>query len=221
MHPYLTPLRQSFDAHRNSTNAVAMKAYMKGRYEYFGIKATDRRQLMRDFLSRYGLPERTEANAIIRELWSMPERELHYVAQEIAEKVYKKYEPGDLALLKYLATHNSWWDTVDFIASHLMGKFFKQHPHLTHKTCEQWLASDNMWLQRCVLLFQLKYKRDTDTALLFDAIRQLKDHPDFFIRKAIGWVLREYSKTDAAAVEDFLTQIKLSNLSVREASKYL
>ncbi|MCB0429264.1 MAG: DNA alkylation repair protein, partial [Flavobacteriales bacterium] len=99
--------------------------------------------------------------------------------------------------------------------------YFKQHPKNITGATQEWMNSGNLWLQRCVLLFQLKYKKATDMELLFDTIRELKDHKDFFIRKAIGWVLREYSKTDAHAVAAFLETIELSPLSIREASKYL
>ena len=89
------------------------------------------------------------------ELWSQPQRELHYVAQELAKKYIKNQDPSDIELYEYMVTHKSWWDTVDFIAAHLMGGYFKTYPELRASFCEKWLNSGHMWLQRCAILFQL------------------------------------------------------------------
>ena len=127
----------------------------------------------------------------------------------------------DIVFFEWMAKHNAWWDTIDFIAPKLMGEYFKQFPDERKKWINKWLVSDNFWLQRCAILFQLKYKQETDLGLLADIIQKLSSSEEFFIRKAIGWVLREYAKTDPVWVRAFVANHELSNLSRREAMKYL
>ena len=115
----------------------------------------------------------------------------------------------------------SWWDTVDLIAGKQIGYHLRQHPQLIDPSVGKWLNSGNLWLQRTALLFQLKYKQNTDTALLLKVIDRLKDSDEFFLQKAIGWILREYSKTDAAWVCKVVDQKELAPLSAREALKWL
>lgn len=115
----------------------------------------------------------------------------------------------------------SWWDTIDVIAPKILGSWFKRYPEHIKPTITRWLKSDNIWLQRSCVLFQLKYKEKTNTQLLSSVIDQLKDSKEFFLRKSIGWVLREYAKTDAEFVKDFVNSRELSPLSRREATKHL
>jgi len=111
---------------------------------------------------------------------------------------------------------------VDGLAGWLIGDLFKRHPGLILPTTRDWMDSGNIWLQRSCLLFQLKYKRDTDLDLLFGFIATLSDHKSFWIRKAIGWILREYSKTDPSTVQKFVdAHPGLSGLSKREALKVI
>lgn len=120
-----------------------------------------------------------------------------------------------------MIVEKSWWDTIDFIAVNLVGPYFKQYPDQIPTVTQGWMASQNIWLQRTCILFQLKYKNNVDLVLLDGFIQQLKDSREFFIRKAIGWMLREYSKTDADFVIQYLKDNKLSGLSEREALKWL
>jgi 3-methyladenine DNA glycosylase AlkD len=221
IHPYFEALHDLFEEHADSENAFQMKKYMKERFEYWGIKSPLRRELIRDFLKANGKPEAEELPEIVKALWQMPQREFHYFAQELAEKFVKNAGKDFLELIEYLITTKSWWDTVDFIATHLAAKFFRQYPEMIYEVSARWMNSGNMWLQRSALLFQLKYKTNTDTELLFSYIRQLSGSKEFFIRKAIGWTLREYSKTDAQAVLQFLDETELSPFSQREALKWL
>ena len=115
----------------------------------------------------------------------------------------------------------SWWDTVDRIASRLVGFYFREHKELIEPYTEKWMYYGNMWLQRTALLFQLKYKKETDTDLLFGYIQALAESPEFFIQKAIGWALREYSKTAPKTVKQFVDSTLLAPLSKREALKII
>ena len=120
-----------------------------------------------------------------------------------------------------MITHKSWWDTVDFIAANLVGPYFKSFPGQREKITGKWLSSNNMWLQRSVLLFQLKYKDSLDTDFLADTIHSLTGSEEFFINKAIGWILREYSKTNPQWVRQFVQATSLHPLSKREGLRLI
>ena len=122
-------------------------------------------------------------------------------------------------LMEYMIVKKSWWDTVDHAASDLTGPYFKLFPEQIIKITGRWNGSDNFWLQRSSIMFQKKYRKDTDTLLLSKYILLHTDSKEFFIQKAIGWALREYGKTDQAWVKRFVQQNKLSPLSKREALK--
>jgi 3-methyladenine DNA glycosylase AlkD len=140
---------------------------------------------------------------------------------DLLDKYKKQLEVDDIVWIEKLIVTKSWWDTVDILATHLAGEYFKKHKNKIDLITNQWNNSDNIWLQRSSLLFQLKYKQNTNVFLLENYILNLKESKEFFIRKSIGWILREYSKTNPAWVIQFLQKNELSNLSVREASKYL
>jgi 3-methyladenine DNA glycosylase AlkD len=123
--------------------------------------------------------------------------------------------------LDWLLINKSWWDTVDTIASHLVGSHFQRHPEQIAVYTERWTLSDNLWLKRTALLFQLGYKKLTDVERLFTYISLCKDSEELFIRKAIGWALRGLSKTDPQVVIGFVQQQTLSPLSQREALKVI
>ena len=123
--------------------------------------------------------------------------------------------------LQRCITTKSWWDTVDMLATHIIGSFYLRYPNETMAFIERWRDQDNMWLRRTTLLFQLKYKQNTDVPLLFSLIKENKSDNEFFIQKAIGWVLREYSKTNPEAVMEFIDSEKLQGLAKREGLKWL
>jgi 3-methyladenine DNA glycosylase AlkD len=154
-----------------------------------------------------------------------PERELHYLAQELLGKVANKQinEKEDILFLEYLVLNNSWWDSVDFIAPKLMKIYFDKFPEERNKKVEGWIASENIWLQRSAVLLHLKQKEGVDLPFMFQTILRLNDTKEFFVDKAIGWVLREHSKKRKTEIQAFVDKhgSKLSNLSIREGSKYL
>jgi 3-methyladenine DNA glycosylase AlkD len=116
----------------------------------------------------------------------------------------------------------SWWDTVDDIAANLVGMLLLDHPELV-QAMDDWIQDEFLWIRRTALIFQLKYKQQTDCTRLFGYCTTVMHERDFFIRKAIGWALRQYSKTDPIAVKQFIQthQHALSPLSVKEGSKYV
>ncbi|REE91395.1 DNA-7-methylguanine glycosylase [Paenibacillus taihuensis] len=219
---YCKDIEALLRSHANGEAAEAMSAYMRGLFPFLGIRTPERTSLTKQFMKENGVPSGEELEKVVRELWAMPEREFHYTAMMLMEKRKKDLRPEDAPLLEFIVTTNSWWDTVDLIASHLVGTLFAKHPEMVKPYTEKWMEeSDNLWLRRTAILFQLGYKAKTDAPLLFDLIRRTAHEEDFFIRKAIGWALREYGKTDAVAVKQFVAETELSPLSVREALKHI
>ncbi len=223
MNNYLSALQEKFEQNRDVHNAGFMKNYMKGQYEYFGIKSPLRRELSKAFLNNSGLPDDDTIEEVVKEAWEQPEREYQYFAMDLLNKVAKKAEICRVDLYEYLIQNKSWWDTVDFIAINLVGEHFKRFPTIIVPYTEKWMDSQNIWLQRTAVLYQLKYKKDTDLTLLTSYIERLFGSREFFINKAIGWILREYSKTDADWVIGYVkyNETNLAGLSKREALKWL
>ena len=219
---YSNLLQKTFHENSNPTRAKQQAKYMKDRFAFYGLTSPERRKLQTPFLVKEYLPEKEEAFTIVKELWSKPKRELHYFAQELTHKYQKQVAISDIELYEHLIVNNSWWDTVDFIAANLVGNYFKHFPNQREIIINKWMHSGNIWLQRTCLIFQLKYKQNTDTKILSNCINQLLGSNEFFINKAIGWALREYSKIDANWVIDFVANHnQLANLSKREALRIL
>ena len=221
MKDFLKTLKLEFESNKNPKIAKEQKAYMRNQFEFLGIKTPIRREIQKPFLVKEYLPPKEELSKLIKILWEKPEREFHLFGQELVFKYIKKFEKKDINLLEYMVVHKSWWDTVDFIAAKLMGVFFKKFPEERVICVDKWLKSGNIWLQRSALLFQLKYKQDTDTELLTSTINSLLGSKEFFINKAIGWVLREYSKTNPEWVESYVYQTELHSLSRKEALRII
>jgi 3-methyladenine DNA glycosylase AlkD len=218
---YTDKLEALLRAHCSEVDAAAMSAYMRDQFPFLGIRNPQRVALTKQFWKEHGYPKGAEGVKVAEELWALPEREFHYTALQLLTQLRKDAEKEHIHLLEHMVVTNSWWDSVDPIADHLIGVHLQKYPDLIPTYVEKWLSSDHMWLQRTAILFQLKYKQRTDVPLLFRCIRRMADSEEFFIRKAIGWALREYSKTDAAAVQTFVAETELSPLSVREALKVI
>jgi len=220
---YISSLTKTFAEHSNSENAVSMQKYMKNKFKFFGIKSTLRRELSKDFLKKEDLPDFENIGVIVRELWSLPQRELQYFAMELLFKYSKVLQEDDYKLFEFMIINKSWWDTVDFIAAKIVGSHFLMYPTLRGAISKKWINADDIWLNRTGILFQLKYKGKTNEEMLYSYILQHSNSSEFFIRKAIGWSLREYSKTDSESVTKFvqINENQLSSLSIREALKHI
>ncbi|RAK06352.1 DNA-7-methylguanine glycosylase [Halanaerobium saccharolyticum] len=216
---YLEQIRSSLTSQADPEKAEAMASYMRDQFPFYGLRAAERRKILRKYMRQENRPGYTQLETVIKKLWQLPEREFQYFAQELILKYQNEYTEDIISLFEYMITHKSWWDTVDHIAKKLVGEYFKIFPHKRDQKIKSWLDSDNIWLQRTALLFQLGYKEETDAQLLFDIIEELKEIDEFFIQKAIGWALREYSKTEPIAVVKFANTHQLSTLSEREALK--
>ncbi|MCH2199106.1 MAG: DNA alkylation repair protein [Flavobacteriales bacterium] len=218
---YLKKLESAFRSAANEENAAGMEAYMKDQFSFLGIKSPERKAIQQDYFRASERPQIQDLRLVILYLWELDEREFQYCAQELFHKYSKQLDPSHIELIEDIVLSKPWWDTIDFIASNIIGTLFQRHPEIIQSVTEQWMNSEDMWLQRCCLLFQLKYKNDFDVALLESFILRLNDHPEFFIRKAIGWSLRQLSKFAPESVNRIISEIPLSPLSVREGSKYL
>jgi 3-methyladenine DNA glycosylase AlkD len=221
MHSYIKPLVQLFESHSNVANAGPMAKYMRNQFPFLGIKSPERRTLAARFFREYGSPQLQELPLIIVSLWELPEREYQYFAVDLLDKRLKQLSVDYIGLLEQLITDKSWWDTVDGIATNLAGGLLRIYPGERDRYINSWRLSDNFWLRRTAILFQLNYKQETDAGLLYRIISENSDSPEFFIQKAIGWALREFSKTDSASVTEFVAQTELPSLSRREALKWL
>lgn len=221
MTAFINTLELEFAQHANRKIALEQKAYMRNQFEFHGIKSTERREIQKPFFIKEFLPEKEELDNIVKSLWEKPQRDYQYFSQELAFKYVNQLEKKNIKLFEYMVTHKSWWDTVDFIAAKLMGEYFKKFPEQRAATIKKWLNSNNIWLQRSALLFQLKYKENLDTVLLSSVINSLLGSKEFFINKAIGWILREYSKTNPKWVLEFANKTALSNLSRKEALRLI
>ncbi|MBT8305462.1 MAG: DNA alkylation repair protein [Maribacter sp.] len=221
MKDFIESLTLEFERNSNTLIAAGQKAYMRNQFDFFGIKSPLRREIQKPFLVRSYLPPKNELEQIVKTLWSKPQREYQLYAQELVFKYTKLFDKNDIKLLEFMVTHKSWWDTVDYIAVKLIGSYFNRFPEQLDDYIEKWLESNNIWLQRCCLLYQLKSKNNMDMQRLGYIIQSLLGTHEFFINKAIGWVLREYSKTNPKWVWEFVKNNDLSKLSQREALRLM
>lgn len=218
---YIEKMQAILTAHANDENAFHMEKYMRNQFMFLGIKTPLRKKLTQQFFKETKIKEEDFQPEFVRSLWQSIEREYQYVAMDYIGLSLKKLRKEDLFLLEELITTKSWWDTADMLAQKAVGKIASDHPEVISEIIEEWNKSENMWLQRSALLFQLKYKEHTDEKLLYRFINDHASSKEFFIQKAIGWVLREYSKTNPDSVKQFISRNQLAKLSVREGSKYL
>lgn len=216
---YLNQIRCSLASQADPEKAEGMASYMRDQFPFYGLQAAERRKALRKYIKQDQRPKFRQLKTVVKKLWQLPEREFQYFAQELVLKYQKEYTKEIIDLFEYMLTNKSWWDTVDQIAKKSVGKYFQLFPAERDPKIREWLESGNIWRQRTALLFQLGYKEETDAQLLFDVIEELKNIDEFFIQKAIGWALREYSKLEPLAVVKFANTHQLSALAEREALK--
>lgn len=221
MHPYAQAIQSLLSSHANPENAAPMKRYMRDQFEYLGIKSPQMGELFKGYYTEHGLPALEDLDAIVQDLWSLPQREYQYAATGLIGRLEKGLPEDFISTLEYLLVTKSWWDTVDTITGGTLGVHFKRFPKTRKKYIAKWRKSDNFWLRRATLVFQLNYKQDTDFDLLCELIRENLGSKEFFINKAIGWALRQYTRVDPQAVRKFVAETPLHPLSAREALKWL
>lgn len=206
-------------AARNADKAQQMSAYMKNNFRFLGIPTPARRTICKAFLKEHKQDETIDWSFVFT-CFEMPEREFQYLGIEYIAMFKKQLVPPDIIHIEKLIQTTSWWDSVDgFIG--IVGELVMAYPELKKRTIPNWIESENIWLIRSAINYQLHYKDKTDTVMLAKAILSNCETKEFFINKAIGWALREYSKTNPKWVKDFIETNRLHPLSVREGSKYV
>jgi len=221
MDDHLSLLKFHFESERDPVLAEPMANYMKNLFPFLGIKKPERTKLLRVFYGQTGILKEPFDPEWVRNLWEQEEREYQYAALDYIERHLKKLDRSHISLLEWLITTKSWWDSVDTLATKSVGAVAQKSPEVIEEYLEGWAYGDHLWLRRTAILFQLKYKGETNESLLYRYIEQNADSKEFFIQKAIGWVLREYAKTNPDSVKQFIQSHTLAPLSVREGSKYL
>ena len=205
--------------HANPERAVPMQAYMKHRFAYFGIGKPQLARLCRPFFK--DAAKQPVDWDFVHHCWDDPHRELQYAALEYLKKMQQHLTPQNIPRLQTLITEKSWWDSSD-VLDRIVGNIALRHPEAS-TVLLAWSTDDNIWLRRVAIDHQLLRKQHTDTALLEKIICNNLGQKEFFINKAIGWALRDYSKTNPAWVQGFIDQHRheMAKLSLREAGKYL
>lgn len=217
----LERLITELERNRNHENAYQMEKYMKNRFPFLGIKTPERRNISNRFFKQTGITKEPFNVKFVQALWEQKEREYQNIALDYIETMLPKLGKEHLELLEKLITTKSWWDTVDMLAQKPVGKIAMESPEVIPQRITQWAHHENMWLRRTAILFQLKYKDKTNEELLYTYIKMNASSTEFFIQKAIGWALREYSKTNPVSVKLFIQENDLAKLSIREGSKYI
>jgi 3-methyladenine DNA glycosylase AlkD len=200
-----------------------MAAYMKTDMPFYGVQKAGRTTIQRRLNREFAPRNIGEYRDVVEVLWEQPHREEKYLALSYAGAFDEFIRPDSMALYERLVTEGAWWDFVDETAIRLVGRvLFKERPR-TETAIRAWIDDDDMWLRRTSIICQLKHKGDTDTVLLEDACTANLGDIEFFIRKAIGWALRQYAKTDPEWVRRYVEEHRdaLSGLSYRESTKHL
>lgn len=213
-------LRRALTSVADATRAPAMAAYMKDRFVFLGVPAPARKTAQRPFIADGRHETSNELLDRADACWSEAEREFQYVGADLLGRWVGALEPVELGRVERLIRTKPWWDTVDALAPAVVGEMVAADPALADEM-DRWIVDDDVWIARSAILHQLKWRDRTDVDRLFGYVDQRCADTDFFIRKACGWALREYSKTDAEAVRSYVADRGdlLSGLTRREALK--
>ena len=217
---YIELVTNHFAREADPLRAEKQMAYMRNQFEYLGLGATKWYPMAKKIFIEHGMYTGKQLKEFVEGCYDQPYREVLYVGIEMMQRMLKYQNKSFIKILDKCITTHSWWDTVDWL-SKLVGYHFEKYPELQHEYAYKWIESDNMWLQRTAILHQLFYKEQTNEKLLFDLIKRKASDNEFFIRKACGWALRQYSKTNPKAVKQFVKSNKLSPLTEKEALRLI
>lgn len=222
MQKYVSNLYQYLKGLGDEAIAEKQAKYMRYRFPFFGLMNTTRDKYWKEFQEVEGKLDRNKAVEFAKECIKYSEREMWYVASQVLKENKKKLKAEDLGFIRDMIVKSDWWDVVDLMASNCIGTLCLNFPELK-KEVNGWILHENFWLRRTAIIYQLGYGTKTDEKVLYKHILLICHEKEFFIRKAIGWALRTYSKINHDSVQSFIetNQGKLSNLSIKEGSKYL
>jgi len=203
--------------------AADMARYMKTEMPFYGAQKAATAPILSDLVRRWPPATRSEYTALVESLWSLPHREEKYLALGVARKHERFVTISSVPLYRRLIVSGAWWDLVDEVATHLTGKVLLRQRERMTPTILSWLEHRHLWVRRAAILSQIRHKENTDEELLFYCCTSRAHETDFFIRKAIGWALRDYAWTAPDSVAHFVAvnSDRLSGLSKREATKNL
>lgn len=206
--------------HKNEEQARQMSKYMLNKFEYIGIKTPERRKIFKNFFSEYKNEEKIDWE-FVNKCWENKYREFQYVAADYLKNMKDKLTIDDIPKFKRLILEKSWWDTIDNLDMTIGALALKDSN--VNKILLEWSLDENIWLRRIAIDHQLLRKEKTNTELLEKILKNNLEQTEFFINKAIGWALRDYSKTNPKWVKNFIekNKEKMAKLSIKEASKYL
>ena len=216
----LADILEELEAAKDPHKAEPMEAYMRHQFPFLGIAGPERNSLYKKYF-----PEAKKTKIIdwdfIDTCWEKEPREYQYVGANYLKAMQSYLTKDDLPKLERLVVTKSWWDTVD-ILDRVVGSLVYDKPELG-EIILQWSLSDNIWLRRVAIDHQLLRKEKTNVQLMEKILLNNLDQTEFFINKAIGWALRDYSKINPEWVASFIekNRERMAELSIREASKYL
>ena len=206
--------------HKNEEQARQMSKYMLNKFEYIGIKTPERRKIFKNFFKEYKNEEKIDWE-FVNKCWENKNREFQYIAADYLKNMKDKLTIDDIPKFKRLILEKSWWDTIDNLDMTIGALALKDSN--VNKILLEWSIDENIWLRRIAIDHQLLRKEKTNTELLEKVLENNLGQAEFFVNKAIGWALRDYSKTNPEWVKNFIekNKEKMAKLSIKEASKYL
>ncbi len=214
---------ERLQAKADPTKAVVMAAYMKTCQPFYGVQKKERAVIAKEMKNRFTPQDQAEYEAGVRALWNQPHREEQYLALSFARQHKTFVTTSSLGLYEELIRTGAWWDLVDEVATQLVSSVFLADRATVQPIMEAWIEDDCMWIRRAAILSQNKHRTKTNSQLLFDFCLKVSHEKEFFIRKAIGWALREYSYSAPQTVWDFLQENQeiLNPLSYREGARVI
>lgn len=223
-HPLTRAVRAALQAHADPARAPHTQAYMKSTMPYYGVSSPVLRAILREIFAAHPISSCEDMRGLALELWRKARfREERYAAIALTgARPAHCQTMTEVPMYEEMIVTGAWWDYVDPIATHRLGDVLRNEPRRMKPLMRKWAKTDDsMWKRRAAILCQIRFKGDTDLALLYDCIDPNVSHKHFFIRKAIGWALRQHAWTDPREVKRYVAanRARLSGLSVREALK--
>ncbi len=216
----LSDLINDFEKNSNELLAESMEKYMQDKFRFLGIRGGTRTEIYKKYF-----PDARKTKTIdwdfVERCWNKEEREFQYAVVYYLKAIQRFLKREDISRLKYLIVTKSWWDTVDLLAKVVGSLVIRIEGY--DQIMLEWSKDSNIWLRRVAILYQLSLKDKVDEQILDNILVNNLGNSEFFINKAIGWALRDYSKFNPEWVREFIKKNKanMANLSIREASKYL
>ena len=219
---WITTLKELCSQHQNRENSIIMSSYMKNRFSFYGIKTPARKELVKKVNKELGFPKAEDWAKLARHAFTEDHpREIQYAIGDLLRPKAHTLPLSFLPVIEELIQIKSWWDTVDWLSPTLAGSILRRHPEKCVEYPDRWIESDNKWLVRSAILYPLKYRSNVDTQRLENYCIRHKNTKEFFVQKAMGWMLREYGKQNPSWVRTLFSTHTLPKLTIREGSKYI